>query len=117
MLVGRPLRRARQRLPQSRWQKSSVGSGEKLPRLGWLALTPGMLGVSGCRAGAPSLSLFGAYFPAWLACLLFAVAVALGARVALIASGATANIPMQLAVCVSAGVCGGVLLSWLWVGI
>jgi hypothetical protein len=75
------------------------------------------IGPSGCAAGAPYLSLFGAYFPAWLACALFGVAVALAVRIALVATGTIGTIPMQLLVCVCAGICGGILLSWLWLGI
>ena len=74
-------------------------------------------GPAGCSAGAPSLSLFGAYFPTWLACALFGVVVAIATRIALAGTGWIAAIPIQLLVCVCAGICGGILLSWLWLGV
>ena len=73
--------------------------------------------VSGCTAGAPSLPLFGAYFPVWLLCLLFGVAVAIVARFLLDATGMSAVVPLQLLVCLCAGMIGGIMLSWLWLGI
>jgi len=86
----------------------------------WCRATVALLGVgsaSGCSAGAPSLSLFGAYFPAWLVCLLFGVLTALVTRILLITTGLAGAIPLQLLVCVCAGITAGVLLSFLWLGV
>lgn len=72
--------------------------------------------ASGCSAGAPSFTAFGAYFPAWLACSVFGVFVALGTRIVLLKTGTAGTIPMLLLVCVCVGLIGGIALSWLWVG-
>jgi hypothetical protein len=73
--------------------------------------------LGGCAGrGAPSFILFGAYFPGWMMCALIGIAVAIAARVGLVASGFAALLPYQLFVCVSAGlICA--LVAWLiWFG-
>ncbi|HEY2256108.1 MAG TPA: YtcA family lipoprotein, partial [Variovorax sp.] len=46
------------------------------------------LALGGCaQRGAPSLALFGAYFPAWMLCALFGILMALAARTVFVASG------------------------------
>lgn len=92
--------------------------GERRPY--WAGITMSAIlatAVSGCSAGAPSLSLFGAYFPVWLACSLFGVAIALIMRAVVLKTGTAGAIPVQLLVCVCAGIIGGVVLSWLWLGV
>ncbi len=61
---------------------------------------------AGC-AGAPSLGVAGAYFPAWLACALIGVVAALAARVAMVATGVAQVLPLQLLVSAAVGtLCG-----------
>ena len=72
--------------------------------------------LDGCASGAPSLPLFGAYFPAWLLCFLLGMLAAVGARIAFIAAGLANVLPYQLFVCASIGVICG-LIAWLfWFG-
>lgn len=64
---------------------------------------------------APTLSLFGAYFPNWLLCGVIGVLAAIAARIALVASGLSAAVPAQLVACVAVGVIVA-SLGWLWLG-
>ena len=77
----------------------------------------GALGAGGCaRTGAPSFSLVGAYFPAWMLCGLAGIAAALVARLVFVASGLATVIPYQLAVCVSIGAFVAMLMWTIWFG-
>ncbi|HLY55583.1 MAG TPA: YtcA family lipoprotein [Stellaceae bacterium] len=68
--------------------------------------------MASCRsAGAPSLVLFGAYFPAWMLCATVGVVIAAAARVAMVATGLSTTLPFQLFVCLSVGVIAAVL-TW-----
>lgn len=77
---------------------------------------PACFFVSGCaRRSAPTLSLFGAYFPIWILCGIVGAAAALATRLALVASGLSEAIPAQLLLCVAVGVIAA-SLAWLWLG-
>ncbi len=75
------------------------------------------LSVGGCAVrGAPSFSLFGAFFPAWMFCALLGIFAAIGARAGFVISGLAEVLPLQLFVCTSIGLCIA-LLAWLfWFG-
>ena len=73
------------------------------------------LSSTGC-GGAPSLTIAGAYFPAWLLCAVIAVLVAAFIRAVMVATGLANFIPYQLAVCCSAGVIVALILWHFWVG-
>jgi hypothetical protein len=78
-----------------------------------LAGTLCSLALSGCaQRGAPSLALFGAYFPAWMFCAIVGIVAAVGARIVFVASGLSDVLPFQLFVCVAIGACLA-LLAWL----
>ena len=62
------------------------------------ALAPLMLGVGGC---APSLPLFGAYFPSWLLCAVIGISGALAIRVVLVRVGIDDALPLRLLAYVS----------------
>jgi len=62
------------------------------------ALAPLTLGVGGC---APSLPLFGAYFPSWLLCAVIGISAALAIRVVLVRVGIDDALPLRLLVYVS----------------
>jgi hypothetical protein len=64
------------------------------------------------EAGAPTFDLFGAFFPAWLLCVVLGIFVALGARIFFATRGLTEIVPFQLAVCTSLGAIFA-LLVWL----
>jgi hypothetical protein len=69
--------------------------------------------LGGCSLlGAPSLYLFGAYFPAWMLSGLVAVVVAIAARGVFIATGQGFALPYQFLLCVSIGVITA-LVFWL----
>lgn len=91
-----------------------MAPGHRMNR-GILSL-PVLLGLDACaRSTAPAVSLFGAYFPAWLLCGIIGVLAAAGARVLIVALGAAEVLPAQLTLCVAAGVIVACLV-WLLVG-
>jgi hypothetical protein len=72
----------------------------------------GCLGLAGCGPGAPSLSLVGAYFPAWILCSLIGLAAGLVARVVLSATHLAEAAAYPLVVCIAVGAIAG-LSAWL----
>ncbi len=69
--------------------------------------------LPGCApAGAPSIDLFGAFFPAWLMCGIIGIAGAIVARVVFVSTGLANTLPYQLAVCAAIGVITAILV-WL----
>ncbi len=68
--------------------------------------------LGGCAA-APSITLAGAYFPAWLVCALIGVLGALIARMVLAGIGLAQTLPLLLLVCLSVGV---VCAAVAWAG-
>jgi len=73
-----------------------------------------MVFLAGC-GGAPSVTIAGAYFPAWLFCAIVAVVVAAMARGVMVATGLVRVIPLQLAVCMSIGILMAVAVWKVWV--
>jgi hypothetical protein len=67
--------------------------------------------MSGC-SGSPSRNILGSYFPSWMVCALVGLAAALGARVALKASGLLGELPAPLVVLLSIG-CATTFALWL----
>jgi hypothetical protein len=80
-----------------------------------IVLLLGPLPVSGC-SGAPSFSLFGAYFPAWLLCGVIGVFGAGAARVVLVRTKLANVLPFQLAVCTAVGLIAATLTWLVWFG-
>jgi len=73
--------------------------------------------LTGCAAaGAPSFTLFGAYFPAWLLCGLIGVVGAGVARAGFVATGLAMVLPYQLLVCTAAGVIAATVVWLIWFG-
>src|ERR1700757_3658840 len=70
--------------------------------------------LTGC-GGAPSVTIAGAYFPAWLLCAVIAVVVAIFIRVLMFATRLADYIPCHLAVCCSLGAIVALILWNLWV--
>jgi len=66
--------------------------------------------------GAPSVTIAGAYFPAWLLCALVAVLAAALIRAVMVATGLANHIPYQLAVCSSTGIIVALILWHFWMG-
>jgi hypothetical protein len=80
-----------------------------------LALLPTLAsaGLLGGCAAAPSITVAGAYFPAWLVCALIGVLCAIVARMLLAAAGIGQTLPLQLLVYLSVGV---VCAAGAWAG-
>lgn len=73
------------------------------------------IGLTGCTLrGAPSYSIFGAYFPAWLLCAGFGIFGSILLRSLLIATELEEAVPLKLLVyCAFAlGLC-----LWLWLAL
>jgi len=68
------------------------------------ALVAAALILSGCTVkGAPSYTLFGADFPAWMFCAALGIMVAILSRIAFVATGLSYVLPLQLFVCAAIG--------------
>jgi hypothetical protein len=77
-----------------------------------LSIALGSCVLGGCSShGAPTLVLFGAFFPAWMFCGLIGILAAIGARGTFVATGLSDTVPFQLFVCASIGVCFA-LFAW-----
>ncbi len=74
--------------------------------------------LSGCdvSAGAPSLALFGAYFPSWLACALAGILGAVLVRLVFIPLGLDDALPVRLPVYVAIAAAIGFLVSLIGFG-
>jgi hypothetical protein len=84
-------------------------------RAGGLLILLSAAAMSGCALrGAPSFVLFGAFFPACMLLAAIAILVAIGTRVALVATGLAEILPLQLFVCVSIGLTVTILIWLLW---
>jgi len=71
--------------------------------------------ISGCaQRGAPSFALFGAFFPSWMLLGGIGILAAIATRAALVVAGLAEVLPLQLLVCVSAGLTVAVLVWLLW---
>lgn len=79
------------------------------------ALLLGQMFYSTACSGAPSVTIAGAYFPAWLLCAVIAVVAAVFIRVLMVATGLSNFIPYQLAVCCSVGAILALMLWHVWV--
>lgn len=78
-----------------------------------IAILIGLL--SGCgRTGAPFYVLFGAFFPAWLLCMILGVLGSIAARQVFVKVGVYSTLPYKLFVCLSIGLMVG-MLTWLFI--
>lgn len=64
---------------------------------------------------APSLTIAGAYFPAWLLCAILGLIVAMTARGLMVITRLAEIVPYQLAVCSAVGVIAALLVWRKWV--
>jgi hypothetical protein len=75
------------------------------------------LALSGYRVqGAPSFTLFGAYFPAWMFCAVLGIMAAILARAVFVATGLAHVLPFQLFVCASIGLSAALYAGMTWFG-
>ena len=96
------------------WAKSAIPARRRRWSIsGALMVASLQLVLTSCSSGgAPSFSLFGAFFPAWLLCGIAGIFGAIVARGAFVSSGLANALPYQLAVCTAIGVITA-LLVWL----
>jgi len=72
-------------------------------------------GLSGCAVrGAPSFTLFGAYFPAWMLVAAIGILAAVAARIVAVATGLAETVPFQLLSCTAIGVTAAVVCWLMW---
>ena len=78
----------------------------------------GLLLPAGCSgdAGAPSIALFGAYFPSWLACALTGILGAVVVRLLFIPLGIDDLLPARLPVYVAIAAAIGFFVSMIGFG-
>jgi hypothetical protein len=93
--------------------KWSVGAPSQAQPVSFVLLAGEALLLTGC-GGVPSITIAGAYFPAWLMCGLIAVILSIVVRGLMLATGLSSQIPYQLAVCISVGVIVGLLVWQFW---
>lgn len=75
-----------------------------------------LVALSGCASGAPSLNLFGAFFPGWLACAVLGLIGGGVSRAIMVATGLAQKLPYQLAVNAAIGLIVALLAWILWFG-
>jgi hypothetical protein len=95
------------------WQPKERRGTATILRTAFLLI--GSIALSACDLrGAPSYSIFGAYFPAWLLCSAIGILGSVGLRAVVVASGLEDAIPLRLLVYV--GFATAVAL-WLWLSL
>lgn len=73
--------------------------------------------LAGCTtAGAPTIPLFGAYFPSWLACTVAGILGAVLVRVVFVRAGIDDALPVRLPVYLCVAAIIGFLVSLLTFG-
>jgi YtcA family len=93
--------------------RKNGGRTETILRTAFLLI--GSIVLSACDLrGAPSYSIFGAHFPAWLLCSAIGILGSVGLRAVVVASGLEDAIPLRLLVYV--GFATAVAL-WLWLSL
>ena len=76
-----------------------------------------LMTLDGCASpGAPSLILAGAYFPGWILCGVAGIVAAIVARIAMVMSGLSDALPLQLFVCVALGLLVTIAAWLFWFG-
>ena len=76
-----------------------------------------VVGSGGCASrGAPSFVLFGSFFPGWMFVAGIGILAAIGTRIALLATGLAEVLPLQLLVCLSAGLIVAIVTWLIWFG-
>jgi hypothetical protein len=93
--------------------REKTGRTATILRTAFVSIGSVALGACDLR-GAPSYSIFGAYFPAWLLCSAIGILGSVALRAAVVASGLEDAIPLRLLVYV--GFATAVAL-WLWLSL
>jgi len=85
-------------------------------RLDILALAAVALAGCGAGGGAPSVPVFGSFFPAWVICAVGGVLVAVALRALLVALRIDEHLPAPPLVYLCLAVSGGIVLWMIWSG-
>ena len=94
-----------------------AAKGTAMTRRTIIPVFVGSATLGGCADhGAPSIVLFGSFFPAWMLCGLIGIFGAIAARGVFVAAGLNSVIPFQLFVCSSLGVVVAALTWRVWFG-
>jgi len=92
-------------------------SSQRSSKSGALMVASLQLVLTSCSAaGAPSFTLFGAFFPGWMFCGLTGVAGAIAARTVFTGSGLSSLLPYQLFLCTAIGVIVAIIAWFIWFG-
>lgn len=121
MKEGKPLQDAGHGLTAISPAESERSRGRRMGRLRQhltLAAPFGtLLAMGGCASpGAPSLILFGAYFPGWILCSVAGIVAAIVTRIAMVMSGLSNALPLQLFVCIAVGLLVAIAAWLFWFG-
>ncbi|WP_248304977.1 YtcA family lipoprotein [Devosia sp. FKR38] len=79
------------------------------------AVLPGLMACSPVE-GAPSVPLFGSFFPAWIICAVGGVIVAIVLRAVLVALRLDEHLPAPPLVYLCLAISGGIVLWLVWSG-
>ena len=92
-----------------------VGMDKALRRAAALVV---MATLAACSSGpsAPSIAIFGSFFPAWIICAVLGVIVAVLVRQLLIIIDLDGYLPVPLLVYLSMAIASGIGLWFLWFG-
>jgi hypothetical protein len=82
-----------------------------VPWEGRCLLLVALMSLGGCD-GAPSRNILGSYFPSWMVCALFGIAIAGLARAILKATGILPELPVPFVVLLCIG-CTATFALWL----
>lgn len=82
------------------------------------AAMAGALTLGGCSAagGAPAVSIFGSFFPAWIICAVGGILVAVVIRALLIALRIDEHLPAPPLVYLCLAISGGIAFWMVWSG-
>ena len=99
------------------WKEFGASMGVQTTRKSALLIFITLPAFAGCSShGAPSLVLFGAFFPAWMLCAFIGIFGAIAARGIFVAAGLDSVLPFQLFVCSSVGLVVAALTWLTWFG-
>lgn len=88
----------------------------RLPRFGFALAIVCLLTACGSGPSAPSLAIFGSYFPGWIVCAVLGVIFAVIARQVLIIVDIDSYLPLPLLVYLAMAVAAAIGLWFLWFG-
>ena len=99
------------------WKEFGASTGAQTTRKSVLLIFITLPAFAGCSShAAPSIALFGAFFPAWMLCAIIGIFGAIAARGIFVAARLDSVLPFQLCVCSSVGLAVAALTWLIWFG-